>query len=100
MLVVACFVRRRARLALRRGLVDVRLIASLAWLVPWYVIWLLPLAALGTSVRLRRATLAFTAYLVLAFMPATGVILSQLNVQVMGSAVGQASKARQQLLEQ
>ena len=33
------------------------LIASLAWLVPWYVIWLLPLAALGTSVKLRRAAL-------------------------------------------
>ena len=26
------------------------LLASLAWLVPWYVIWLLPLAALATSV--------------------------------------------------
>jgi hypothetical protein len=99
-LAVAYFVRRRGNWLVDAGWSTFALIASLAWLVPWYVIWLLPLAALGTSVRLRRATLAFTAYLVLAFMPATGVILSQLNIQVMGSAVGQASKARQQLLEQ
>jgi len=76
------------------------LIASLAWLVPWYVIWLLPLAALGTSVQLRRWTLALSAYLVLAFMPATGIALSHLGWDPMGSAVGQASKSRQHLLEQ
>ena len=45
------------------------LIASLAWLVPWYVIWLLPLAALATSVRLRRVALALTVFLIFAFMP-------------------------------
>jgi len=76
------------------------LIASLAWLVPWYVIWLLPLAALGTSLRLRRWTVALSAYLVLAFMPATGIVLGQLGLNPMGSAVGQASKARQHVLEQ
>jgi alpha-1,6-mannosyltransferase len=47
------------------------LLASLAWLVPWYVIWLLPLAALATSVNLRRTALAMTVFLILAFMPAT-----------------------------
>ena len=47
------------------------LLASLAWLMPWYVIWLLPLAALGTSLRLRRAAIAFTVFLVLTFIPAT-----------------------------
>jgi Glycosyltransferase family 87 len=99
-LAVAYFVRRRGNWLVDAGWSTFALIASLAWLVPWYVIWLLPLAALGTSVRLRRATLALTAYLVLAFMPATGVILSQLNIKVMGSTVGQASKARQQVLEQ
>jgi alpha-1,6-mannosyltransferase len=99
-LAVAYFVRRRGDWLADAGWSTFALIASLAWLVPWYVIWLLPLAALGTSIRLRRATLALTAYLVIAFMPATGVILSQLNIKVMGSSVGQASKNRQQVLEQ
>ncbi len=45
------------------------LVLSLAWLVPWYVIWVLPLAALGGSVRLRRAAIVLTLYLVLAFIP-------------------------------
>jgi len=34
-----------------------------AWLTPWYVVWLLPLAAIAPSRRLRLATLAFCAYL-------------------------------------
>jgi len=33
-----------------------------AWLTPWYAIWLLPLAAISPSRRLRIATLAFCAY--------------------------------------
>jgi hypothetical protein len=33
-----------------------------AWLTPWYVVWLLPLAAISPSRRLRGATLAFCAY--------------------------------------
>ena len=41
------------------------LIVSLAWLVPWYIVWLLPLAALSTNVRLRQAALWLTVFLVL-----------------------------------
>jgi hypothetical protein len=32
--------------------------------MPWYVVWLLPLAALADTDRLRWATLAVTAFLV------------------------------------
>ena len=41
------------------------LLLATYWLMPWYVVWLLPLAALGASRNLRVATLAFTAYLVI-----------------------------------
>lgn len=41
------------------------LILSAAWLLPWYVVWLLPLAALGRSRALRIMTLALTVYLTL-----------------------------------
>ena len=42
--------------------------------MPWYVIWVLPLAALGSSVRLRRAALALTVFLVLTFLPSSGKV--------------------------
>jgi alpha-1,6-mannosyltransferase len=35
-----------------------------AWLTPWYVVWLLPLAAIAPSWRLRLASLAFCAFVV------------------------------------
>jgi alpha-1,6-mannosyltransferase len=40
------------------------LLLSSAWLVAWYVVWLLPLAALGGDRRLRIATLLLCGYLV------------------------------------
>ena len=39
------------------------------WLLPWYVVWLLPLAALGESGRLRLLTLVFCGYLIWAREP-------------------------------
>jgi hypothetical protein len=98
-LVVAWHVRRRTDWLVGAGWATFALIASLAWLVPWYVIWLLPLAALASSLWLRRAALALTAYLVLAFMPATGVIFSHLQIDPMSGSAGQASQVRQQHLE-
>jgi hypothetical protein len=41
------------------------LIVSTAWLLPWYVIWALPLAAVCRDRRLRGATLLLCAYAVL-----------------------------------
>ena len=64
----------------------VALIASLAWLMPWYVIWVLPLAALGTSLRLRRTAVVLTVFLIATFMPLAGNIfygngINPLNTQ-------------------
>jgi hypothetical protein len=93
---VVYFLRRKNRDWLAgAGWSTLALVASLAWLVPWYVIWVLPLAALGGSVRLRRAAVAFTVYLVLAFMPETGQFLHDHGINPMGSSTGQASKALQ-----
>jgi len=82
------------------GFATLALLASLAWLMPWYVVWVLPLAAIGASIRLRRAAIAFTVFLVLSFMPATGTLLAALHLRPMGSAVGQAANARSHRLEQ
>ncbi|HWC86956.1 MAG TPA: glycosyltransferase 87 family protein [Solirubrobacteraceae bacterium] len=75
------------------------LVCSLAWLVPWYIVWVLPLAGLGTSIRLRRATLAFSVFLVLSFIPATSLVMAQLKLSTMNGAASQASLARQARLE-
>ena len=44
------------------------LLAS-AWLVPWYILWLLPLAALSRDRRLWIATLALTAWMLAIAVP-------------------------------
>jgi alpha-1,6-mannosyltransferase len=75
------------------------LLISLGWLVPWYVVWVLPLAALGTSRWLRIWTVALTAFLVLTFVPATDLVLSDLHIDTMSGPVGLRSNALQWSLE-
>jgi hypothetical protein len=79
----------------RAGWATFALIASLAWVMPWYVIWLLPLAALGTSERLRRVALALTVFLVLVFLPSSGKVWSLINFNPLNGSAGQASQTLQ-----
>ncbi len=79
----------------RAGWATFALIASLAWVMPWYVIWLLPLAALGTSVWLRRTALALTVFLVLVFLPSSGKFFNLVHVQPLSGSAGQASQTLQ-----
>ncbi len=99
-LVVAFLLRRRVDWLEGVGWSTLALIASLAWLVPWYVVWLLPLAALATSYRLRRAALIFTVYLVIGFAPYTGTLLGKIHVNLMSSPAGHASQTLQKKLAQ
>jgi hypothetical protein len=81
------------------GWCTVALLASMSWLMPWYVIWVLPLAAVAASGRLRAVTLALTVFLVLTFMPLTGTVLSNLGVNPMGSPVGHVATRFDRRLE-
>jgi hypothetical protein len=74
------------------------LIASLAWLVPWYIVWLLPLAALGTSVRLRRISIALTVFLLLAFVPVTTNFMKAQGINPLNTPAGRASQNLQSKL--
>src|SRR6185312_12142468 len=58
------------------GWATLALLLSTAWLLPWYAIWVLPLAALADSRRLRAATLAFCAYAILIHLPLADPLLS------------------------
>jgi len=51
------------------GWATLAMLVTSAWLMPWYVTWLLPLAAIGRSRRLTAATLALCAYLVVMRTP-------------------------------
>jgi Glycosyltransferase family 87 len=98
--VVLVCMRRPRQWVSGAGWATLALIASIAWLMPWYLVWVLPLAALGSSVRLRRVTLAFTVFLVLTFIPETGTLLSSQGINPMATPTGQAAVAFQARLQQ
>jgi hypothetical protein len=58
------------------GWTTLALLCSTAWLLPWYVIWVLPLAAVSGDRRLRGATLLFCAYAILIHLPLADPVLS------------------------
>jgi uncharacterized membrane protein (DUF485 family) len=67
--------RRREAIA-ASGWVTVALLLTLGWVLPWYILWLLPLAALSRSRRLHRSALVLGVYLIVAWAPASGLVWS------------------------
>jgi hypothetical protein len=61
---------------LAAGWTMLALLVSTAWLLPWYAIWALPLAAIGGDRRLRGAVLLFCAYAMLIHLPLANPVLS------------------------
>jgi hypothetical protein len=61
------------------GWASVALVLTLSWVLPWYVLWLLPLAALSRSRRLRNASLLVGVYLIVAWAPASAYLWSALH---------------------
>jgi hypothetical protein len=51
------------------GWATLALLVASAWLVPWYALWVLPLAALADDRRLLVSTIAFCAYMMVIAMP-------------------------------
>jgi hypothetical protein len=58
------------------GWTTLALLCATAWLLPWYAIWALPLAAVCSDRRLRAATLVFCTYAVLIHLPLADPLLS------------------------
>jgi alpha-1,6-mannosyltransferase len=63
------------------GWTTLALLVSTAWLLPWYAIWTLPLAAVCRDRRLRAATLVFCAYAVLIHLPLAEGLLTPPRVK-------------------
>jgi hypothetical protein len=54
---------------LAAGWATLAVLCATAWLVPWYAIWLLPLAAVAGCRRLTAATLVLCAYMLVIAVP-------------------------------
>jgi hypothetical protein len=74
--VLACCVQawRRRCAVTAAGWASVALLVTLSWVLPWYVLWVLPLAALSRSRRLRVASAVLGAYLIIAWAPASTLV--------------------------
>jgi hypothetical protein len=74
-LLLCCALAWRRRDALgASGWASVVLLVTLSWVLPWYVLWVLPLAALAGSRRLRNVTLLLGVYLIIAWAPASNLL--------------------------
>lgn len=56
------------------GWASVALLVSLSWVLPWYVLWVLPLAALSSSRRLRAVAALLGVYLIVSWAPASTLL--------------------------
>jgi alpha-1,6-mannosyltransferase len=63
------------------GWATLALLVSTAWLLPWYAVWPLPLAAVCGDRRLRAGTLIVCAYALLIHLPLADPLLSGPAVQ-------------------
>ena len=71
------------------GWATMALLLTLSWVLPWYVLWVLPLAALSRSRALRTTTLVFGAYLLLTWMPLATGLDNALGIRPTTTSLGQ-----------
>jgi hypothetical protein len=79
--------RRRSAIT-ASGWASVALLVTLSWVLPWYVLWVLPMAALSSSRRLRVTALVLGAYLILAWAPASGQLWNAIHFHPEKTSLG------------
>jgi hypothetical protein len=79
--------RRRSSIT-ASGWANVALLVTLSWVLPWYVLWVLPLAALSASRRLRVAALALGVYFIIAWAPASGFLWNAIGFHPEKTSLG------------
>jgi hypothetical protein len=70
------------------GWASVGLLVTLSWVLPWYVLWVLPLAALSSSRRLRTGALVIGVYLIVAWAPASGLLWNAIDFHPEKTSLG------------
>jgi hypothetical protein len=79
---------RRRDAVTASGWVTVALLVTLGWVLPWYVLWVLPLAALSHSRRLRTTALVLGAYFIVAWAPASGLLWNAIGFHPEKTSLG------------
>jgi hypothetical protein len=79
---------RRRDAVTASGWVTVALLLTLGWVLPWYVLWVLPLAALSRSRRLRTTALVLGVYLIVAWAPASGLLWNTIGFHPEKTSLG------------
>jgi hypothetical protein len=70
------------------GWASVALLVTLSWVLPWYIVWVLPMAALSNSRRLRTTALVLGVYLILAWAPASSLIWNAIGFHPEKTSLG------------
>jgi hypothetical protein len=79
--------RRRESLT-AAGWASIALLVTLSWVLPWYVLWILPLAALSNSRRLRVAAVLMGVYMILAWAPLNANVFNAIGFHPEKTALG------------
>jgi hypothetical protein len=70
------------------GWASVALLVTLSWVLPWYVLWILPLAAISASRRLRVTSMVLGVYLIVAWAPASGLLWNAIGFHPEKTSLG------------
>jgi hypothetical protein len=73
-------------------------VVCVSWLMPWYVLWALPFAALSRSRLLHGAVVFMTAWVILFSAGLAPVITPQLSISLNRTAVSRANHRFEQSL--
>jgi Glycosyltransferase family 87 len=79
---------RRRESITAAGWASVALLVTLSWVLPWYVLWVLPLAALSGSRHLRTAALLIGVYMIMAWAPISGSVFNTIGFHPEKTALG------------
>jgi len=89
---------RRLNWLTAAALVLATLTVSLSWAVPWYLMWVLPFAALSPARRLRGAVVVLGVYFLIAFMPAAYLLARDIHFAPQSTALGVAHRRQVEAL--
>ena len=79
---------RRRESITAAGWASIALLVTLSWVLPWYVLWILPLAALSSSRRLRVAAVLMGVYMILAWAPLNANVFNAIDFHPEKTALG------------
>jgi len=69
----------------------VLLLLTLGWVMPWYVLWILPFAALTQRGAPRAAAIVLTVFLLAVWAPGTAPALHRMGAHVTATATGRVN---------